>query len=190
MNVRMLLVGLLALVLPACADLGAVERLRDHAAGARETLLSRESELQALRESFPDASAGATEIDASLAQTRAALHAVDAAVARIDQTLDEASNPTDGLTRTARGLGVFLPEPVRLPLLLGAALGATLLRSGQIKKGAISIARSIDKAMETDDALREAIARNAGTLRTIQTPTAQRLVDLAQTRNPLGAMPI
>jgi hypothetical protein len=99
-------------------------------------------------------------------------------------------HPTDGLTHAARGLGAFLPEPLRLPLVLGAALGATLLRSGQLKKGAVSIARSIEKAKQTDEALREAIARNAGTIRTIQTPTARRLVDLAQSGNPRVLMPI
>ncbi|MFI4898008.1 MAG: hypothetical protein ACIARR_09300 [Phycisphaerales bacterium JB059] len=190
MRLRLMLWSLLALVLCGCADLTHIHELRDRATRARESMLEREIQLEALREQYPDQSPEAIEIDASLAQTRALIEALTAATRRIDQTLDEAQRPTDGLTHAARGLGAFLPEPLRLPLLLGAALGATLIRSGQLKKGAISIARSIEKAKQTDGALREAIARNAGTLRTIQTPTARRLVDLAQSGNPRVSLPI
>ncbi len=190
MRFRMMFVCLLALALPACADLGAIQALRDDARQTRAAMQERAHQLEQLRETYPQNDPLRPEFDASLAQSRASIEALDAAVLRIDQVLDEAANPSDGLTRTAQQLGPLLPEPVRLPLLLGAALGATLLRSGQIKKGAISIARSIDKAMEDDEALREALARNANTLRSLQTPTGRRIVDQAGSRNPLGMMPI
>lgn len=190
MRFNVLFIGVLALALPACTDLGAIQALRDDARQAGAAMRERADQLESLREAYPSGDPIQPEIDASLAQSWASIEALDAAVLRIDQVLGEVANPSDGLTRTAQELGPFLPEPVRLPLLLGAALGATLLRSGQIKKGAISIAMSIDKAMEGDEALREALARNANTLRSLQTPTARKIVDQAGSRNPLAMMPI
>lgn len=190
MRYKLWCLGLVFLVLPACADLGAVEALRDDARRTQSAMRERTAQLEQLRESIPDDDPLSGELDASLAQSRAVIEAMDAAILRIDQTLNEASNPSDGLTRAAHGIGPYLPEPVRLPLLLTAALGATLLRSGQLKKGALSIARSIDKAKQDDDALRDALVRNANTLRSLQTPTARRIVDLAGSRNPLASLPI
>ena len=190
MPVRLWCLVLLSLLLPACADLGAVEALRDDARRTQSTMRNRSAQLERLRESIPDDDPLASELDASLAESRAVIEAMDAAIGRIDQTLQEASQPSDGLTRAAQGLGPYLPEPVRLPLLLSAALGATLLRSGQLKKGALSIARSIEKAKQDDDALREALVRNANTLRSLQTPTARRIVDLAGSGNHRASLPI
>jgi len=184
------LIGLLAFVITGCTDLGAIRAMRDDAQRTRDVMGERAERLETLRERYPDESPVVPEIDASLARTRASIEALDAAVLQIDQVLEEAANPSDGLTRTAQGLGPYLPEPVRLPLVLGAALGATLLRSGQLKKGALSIAQSINKAVEGDEGFRDALARNAGTLRSVQTPTARRIVDQAGSRNILTALPI
>ncbi len=190
LNLKLMCLGTLVCVMPACADLGAIEALRDDAQQARVAMVQRAEQLERLRESFPETDPARAEIDATLAQTRAAIGLVDAGMMRINQVLDEAADPSDGLTRTAQQLGPFLPEPVRLPLVLAAALGATLLRSGQIKKGAISIALSIDKAMEGDEAFRDALARNANTLRALQTPTGRKIVDQAGSRNFLASLPI
>ena len=190
MRCRLCLLLVLALPLSACADLGAVEALRDEARLTQRAVREQATQLERLRETIPDTDPLAPDLDASLASSRAVIEAIDAAITRLDQTLQEAESPSDGLTRAAKGLGPYLPEPIRLPLLLTAALGATLLRSGQLKRGALSIARSIEKAKHDDQALREALARNANTLRSIQTPTARRIVDLAGSRNPLGALPI
>ncbi len=183
-------VVLAAGLLGGCVDMAAVETMRQSAAQARDDLAGQVEALESLRETFPDGSPEAADADALAAAASAKVAAIEAAIARIDQTLAEANNPSDGLTRAAQGVSPLLPEPVRLPLVLGAALAATLLRAGQLKRGAASMARSINKALESDGEFRQAFARHADTLRSIQTRTAQRIVDQASAKRTLPALPI
>ena len=100
--------------------------------------------------------------------------AVDAAVLELDQIIKEARNPSDPIVSLSAPL---LPEPLRSPFLLGGALLAMVARTVQLKRGMASIARSFDKAMQDDEQLRAGVKRNANTIRSIQTPTAQKIVD-------------
>jgi len=193
MTVKRALVGALAagaLTLGGCVDMGAVEAMRETAANARDRIAGEVEALRSLRETFPDGAPEAVRADALLAEGAAKVAAIQAAIARIDQTLAEANNPSDGLTLAAEGVSPLLPEPVRLPLVLGAALAATLLRAGQLKRGAVSMAKSINKALESDSELAGAFARHADTLRSIQTRTAQRIVDQSSGKAALPALPI
>ncbi|MEZ6242513.1 MAG: hypothetical protein R3B57_05660 [Phycisphaerales bacterium] len=192
-NRKRALLGALAsgtIVLGGCMDMGGVEAMRETAANARDQLAAEVEALENLRETFPDGTPEAIETDTLLAAGSAKVAAIEAAIARIDQTLAEANNPSDGLTLTAQGVSPLLPEPVRLPLVLGAALAATLLRAGQLKRGAVSMAKSINKALESDGELSQAFARHADTLRSIQTRTAQRIVDQVSGKTALPALPI
>ncbi len=168
-----------ALALPACTswDAESVRAFRDDAAATSAHLSNRADALQLEHDALPETDPSRPAANAAIADLRARADLLDAAVARLDAVLTEASAPSDGLTIAAQGLGSLLPEPARLPLMLAGALAATLARAHQLKKGAGSIARSLETAMRSDPNLKEAFARNADTIRTIQTPAAQRIVD-------------
>jgi len=119
-----------------------------------------------------------------LAAARARHAAIDAAVLQLDQVIKEARTPSDPLVSVSAPL---LPEPLRSPYLLGAALLATLARAVQLKRGMASIAQSFQKAMEEDEELRNGVKRNANTLRSIQTATAQKIVNQATGKGRLAA---
>ncbi|MEQ8768941.1 MAG: hypothetical protein RIB60_00375 [Phycisphaerales bacterium] len=191
MNRIVIFVALLVIcALPACSswDADAVRAFRDDAASTRDALTTHADRLESERDALGPSERPAA--DAAIADLRARAQVVDAAVARLDAVLAEAAAPTDGLTVAAHGLGALLPEPVRVPLLLAGALAATLARAHQLKKGAGSIARSLETAMRADPNLKEAFARNADTFRTIQTPTARRIVDEQATDRRLIKLPI
>jgi hypothetical protein len=103
--------------------------------------------------------------------------------------IEEASRPTDPLTSAVGAVAPFLPEPARLPVLLGAALLVTLARAAQLKRGTASIVRGIQKAIDEDQQFRDTFKRHANTFRTIQTAAARRIVD-ETTRPPLIRLPI
>lgn len=172
-----------AMTLPACHAPAHLERhviqMRDDAQAARDDLRAQADRLEALRRAQPDQTPEQAQLDALIAATRAKIGALDAAVAQAEAVLREASGPTSPLSATARGLGSMLPEPARAPLVLGAALLVTLARARQLKVGAASIAASVSKAMDADPKLRAAFQRQANTMRSIQTPTAKRIVDEA-----------
>lgn len=177
---------------PGCSDFTAddARAFRDHAAQVRDDLAARTTELESLRETYPEGAPERADLDAAIDTAGAKTAALDAAIAHLDLVLAEADAPTDGLTIAARDVAPFLPEPVRLPLLLGGALAATLLRARQLKQGAGSIARSLSTAMKGDPELQAAVARHADTLRTIQTPTARRIVDEHTKDAPMIRLPI
>lgn len=165
--------------LPACSDFTPEDAraFRDQAAEVRADLAERTAGLAARRDALPEGSPERAELGAAIDAAAAKAAALDAALARFDLVLDEAEHPSDGLTIAAETVGAYLPGPARLPLALAGALAATLLRARQLKKGAGSIARSLDAAMREDPDLRAAVTRNANTLRAIQTPAAARIVD-------------
>jgi len=95
----------------------------------------------------------------------------------VDDTLAEARNPSHPFTQTAQELSPLLPDPVRIPALLGAALAASLFRANQLKRAAGSIAKGIERVKEHDEQFRERFSAAADMLRSVQTATAQRIVD-------------
>lgn len=170
-----------------CVDLAQVESMRSEAVKLREALREEsrqwEGRLAALEPDDPRR----TEAEAAVAFTRSRGAAVDAAILELDRVIKDARNPSDPLVSVSAPL---LPEPLRSPYLLGAALLAAVARSVQLKRGMTSMAKSLQKAMEDDDGLREGVKRNANTLRSIQTSTAQRIVNQATGKGPGLALPI
>ncbi len=191
-SLTVLFVLVAGLVLSGCADLpetiAQARAWRDHAAASRAQVAADLADLQATRQSLPDDAPHAPDLDAALARARAQLAALDAAVTHADLILAEMTEPTDALTQGAHALGGYLPAPARGPVVLGAALVAALVRAHQVRKGAGSIAASIQKALADPD-FRAAFERHAATIRTIQTPTARRIVD-ETTRPTLLRSPI
>lgn len=164
-----------------CASLdesiASIESIADHAAITRDASRSRLDELELLRESIPDSDPDAPALDAAIVRLRAQISVLDGAILHAHQTIENARNPSDALTIAVDSISPWIPAPLQAPLVLGAALAATLARSGALKKSARSIVESIDHAMRKDPTMRAAIESNANTIRTIQTPHARRLVD-------------
>jgi hypothetical protein len=178
--------------LGGCADLnreGLIAQ-RDRAAALQADLAARVESLDQAAAALPAGSPERAEFEAQARAAEAQRAALEAILVRADQVLAEADDPTHPVTRTAQTVAGWLPEPVRSPVLLGAALLATVLRARQLKKGASSIARSIEKAMANDPTMKEALVRNAATIRSIQTPTAQRIVDEATKPGRTLSLPI
>ncbi len=165
----------------ACAPLGqSIDRLstmREQASEIRADLQSQIDELELMRESFPDGSDQRIGIEGLMAQVHAKLAVVDAAIVHADQVLESASNPSDPLTVAADSISPYVPAPIQAPLVLGAALIATIMRSRSLKVGTQSIVESIDHVLRKDESFKQAFAANADTIRTIQTPSARKMVE-------------
>ncbi len=181
--VRWGLLGVCLMVLAGassgCVGTPEVEHLRDQAhalrAGIDESLRRGETILASLP---PDDPARARAV-ASVDDLRARRAALDESLAHLDAWLQEATEPTDPLTRALREAAPLLPAPAGPPLILGGALLVTILRARQLKTALVSVARSIEKAKDEDEAFRARFAHAAPTIRSIQTPAARRIVDEA-----------
>jgi hypothetical protein len=176
--VRSVLFVLLCVAFAGCVDEAQVGALRSDASGLAQRW-SQESR------AWESRVAGMTaddplrpDAEAALARAKAKEAAASAAVTQVDLIVARARNPED-----PQGLGAFgalLPEPVRWPLALGAALVGSFVRQRQLKEGMTSIAQGLGKAMEEDAAFESAFKKHANTFRAIQTPTAKRVIDAAQ----------
>lgn len=176
-----LLIAIVAIItLTACGSLRETitqaTHLRDQTAAARANVAAQLASLEQTQTSIPPGTPERSEADAAIALANAKLAALDAAVLHADLVLQEMTHPTDSLTQGVGSIAPFLPAPAQGPALLGAALIATLLRAHQVRKGAGSIAASIQKAMG-DPAFKQAFEAQANTIRSIQTPAARRIVD-------------
>lgn len=181
------------LTLGACGSLqetiAQATNLRNDASHARDTVATQIESLETTQASLPIDSTAHADAASALAIANAKLAALDAAVLHADRVLAEMTDPQDSLTQGVGAISPFLPAPVQGPALLGAALIATLLRAHQVRKGAGSIAASIQKAMADPD-FKQAFERQAGTIRSIQTPAARRIVDQETGSRPGLKMPI
>ena len=170
-----------AIVFAGCADLqGAIAQTsawRDDARTIQSDLQSQIESLESQRADVQDDPSQSALIDAAILSARAKVEALSAAIARVDLVLDEAANPNDSLTRFAHELSPWIPAPAQGPVILGAALIATLMRSRNLKSSAVSIIESIEHALKRDPQFKEIFAQHADTIRTIQTPSARKLID-------------
>ena len=187
------LLSVLAIVfMTGCADLqGAIAQTsawRDEAHTIKDTfdeqIVRMESELAALEPGSPDA----IRVAADLKIARAKQSTLDAAISQADLMIQEAQEPTDSITTIAHGVSTWVPAPIQGPLVLGAALIATLARSRQLKESSRSIVNSIAHVLERDEQFRSLFDSHADTIRSIQTPSARKIVD--QTQRKRNAQPI
>lgn len=179
---------LVSLVLMSgCIDLAQVEKMRDDAVKLRETLHASERDWEGRIASLPASDPRRPQAEASLSAARAQSHAVDAAVQELNEVIRQARNPDDPILSVG---APFLPEPFRSPILLGGALIAMAARTIQLKRGVASIAQSLQKAMEEDDQFLSGMKKHANTFRSIQTRTAQKIVNQATGKGRSLAMPI
>lgn len=182
------LLTITALLASGCADLqGAIARTetwRNQAATVRDSIDEQLGVLESQRADLEPGSTAAGALDTQIALARARHSALDAAITRADQVLNEARDPSDGLTRLAREAAPWIPAPAQGPVVLGAALIATLLRSRQLKHTSTSIINSISHVLERDPQFRTLFEQHADTIRSIQTPGARKLVDQTTRKRP------
>jgi hypothetical protein len=181
---------LLSVVLGGCVDMAEVESMRNEAAGLRDELRAQSAAWERRLGEIPARDPMRPEAEAALAAARAKGAAIDAALKSADAALGHAQNKDEPLTQTVDALSPWVPAPARAPLLLGAALVASLLRASALKRGLASVAKGLDKAMEEDDLFRARFKAHAGTFRTIQTRTAKRVVDETTGRRPMVRLPV
>lgn len=164
-----------------CAPIGqSIEQLtgiRDQAAAIESDLDNQLDELSLMRESIPDGSDQADALDALISQVNAKLAVVHASILHADQVINSATNPSDPLTIAADAVSPYVPAPIQAPLVLGAALIATMLRSRSLTNGTRSIVESINHALKKDESFQAAFSANADSIRSIQTPVARKIVD-------------
>lgn len=153
---------------------------RDRAAAASEALASDAADRERLAASLGAEDPLRQRLEQEAAQARASKAALDAAIGQVDVVLNEAAAPTNPISAGAAAVAPFLPPPLGGTLLLGGALAATLLRAGQLKAALRSVAKSLESAMGDDADLRKKFQEHAATVRSIQTPTAQAVVDQVQ----------
>lgn len=189
------IVGMLATIslvstVGGCADLDAARTFRADAAGLREALDAQAARWQETLDALPPDDPARAAIESERAQSAAAVAALDAGLARVDQIIAEASQPTDPLTQTVGAASPLLPMSVRGPLLLGAAAVVAGLRAWRLKTGLASVARGFSAALREDEEFRACFSRHANTFRATQTPTAKRVIDEATGGKPMLVLPV
>ncbi len=186
--------GLWAVVtLGGCADFSGVDALRADVEKLRrqaaEDVTAWEDRLEEARGMGADVQTIATA-EAGVTASRLRHAALDAAVTGTDAVLAEAAAPGDPIGQIVGLAAPWLPAPVRTPLVLGAAAGGALIRARQLKRGMVSVAVSLREASARDPDFARRFKDQADTLRSIQTPTARRIVDEADPTRRLVRLPV
>lgn len=161
----------------------AAEDARKTLEPVRDALAQRQAELadeledpQADPEQISEAESELEEVERQLA---IATKSLETAIAI------EADPSDDNLITQAIGVVMpFVPEPYRLPVVLGGGLIASAIRQWKLRQAGREIARGVQVAAESDAELKKRIHENAGTIRLHQGATARRMVDEAQGKKP------
>ncbi len=163
-----------------------IESARQDLGGLRDVLAARE---QALSQALGDPSAPpdlAAGWKAQLAVVRNQLATTQHA---LDASAEYDADPVGGpIARTVGAVSPFVPEPYRLPLVLGAGLAASLARVIQLRKAGRAIAQGVQRALDADPQLASRFAEQSSNVREGQPKLARRLVDEARGKRP--ALPI
>ncbi|MBL4698029.1 MAG: hypothetical protein JKX70_04260 [Phycisphaerales bacterium] len=150
---------------------------REKAQAVESTLQTQLNDLESQRQQTQDSSPQASLLDAAIASASAKIQLLNTAIARADLVIEEAQNPTDSFTMAADAIAPWIPAPAQGPLVLGAALIATLFRSKNLKANTASIIQSIEHTLNRDPQFKQLFDQHADTIRTIQTPGARKLID-------------
>jgi hypothetical protein len=167
-------------LLCGCVDLGKVEAFRSDVSRLKQSWAGEAAALERRLSSMPADDPMRPDAEAALARAKAKEAAAEAAVRQVDLVVTRARHPDDPLGQSVGALSPLLPEPVRWPLALGAALVASVVRARQLKDGMASIATGLDRAMADDPEFAAKFRQHANTFRSIQTRTARRVIDQTQ----------
>ena len=176
----------LALLLSACAN---QQRIREGAQVARETLepIVQELELQevALTETIEDPATLPEELAEAEEDLETVRESPDVATRALNAALEIEADPTEGLVnQTLQLIMPFVPEPHRLPVILGGGIVVSVIRQWQLRRAGRDIARGVQVAAESDGELKKRLGDNSGLIRMNQGALAGRLVDEAQGKKP------
>jgi len=173
-----------------CTGRAELVAVRDRASALASDLTARQQALTHTRDSLaqlaaegdPRAARAQAEIEALLAAVTHSRQGAQRALAEADRLL-AAAPPTGHHPATpdwahaARESVSWLPDPVRTPALVALGLAVGLARAAQLKRSARSIAAGLARAVKHDDAMRDALERNADIINEAQTRTARRIVE-------------
>tara|TARA_A100001391_G_scaffold197240_2_gene176978 strand:+ start:416 stop:1018 length:603 start_codon:yes stop_codon:yes gene_type:complete len=178
----------LMILLGGCADfqgaLAQTTHWRDQAKMLETELQAQLETLETKQATIDPASPAGAFLETTIEQANEKIGLLNAAIAQADAVISEAQNPSDPLTVAAESLSPWVPAPIQGPLVLGAALAASLMRSRNLKQSAASIIQSIEHTLNSDPEFKQRFVENANTIRTIQTPGARRLIDRTVTKKP------
>jgi hypothetical protein len=162
---------------PGCVGMEDVRAARDKAAALAEHLDSEADRWEAVAAGLEPGSGRRADAEAIAGVARGQAAALEAGVRRVDLALGGENNPLGVAGLVLEAVLPWAPEPVRLPLVLGAALVGSLVRSASLKKGIVSMVKGLDTAMRDDDRFASAFGEHANTFRSTQTALAKRVVD-------------
>ncbi len=173
-----------------CVDQAAmrnqIDSARQDLGVLRDALAARQ---HALRQALEDPSAPADLADGWRTQLTVLEDQLAATDHAISASADYQHDPAGGaVTRTIGAVAPFVPEPYRLPLVLGAGLAASLARGAQLRRAGRAIARGVQRALDADPQLATKFAQQSDAVRDEQPPLARRIVDEAQGKR--AALPI
>lgn len=176
--------------LPACDALPDIAGFRDQAEAARAQIAAEADRLESAAQSLSPDDPAYDPSQAAVADARARQAEIAQIVDRLDGLIADADH-RGAFSGVADALGPLLPEPLRLPAVLAAGLGVALFRARQLKKSAASIASGFQQAMNRDPEFKTAVQTHADLLRSIQTPTAGRIVDeVTKPEKPMLRLPV
>ena len=176
----------LLLLAPAgCTTTDEAIEARSCAVAARDTLAAHTLDLVSRLADLPASDPARPDLEAQLQRSRTAAATLSQGIALIDATLAGTSHSPEG--ELVDAFDDLLPPAWRAPLLLGGVGLGLFLRSRQLRQGITTIAQGIEIAKREDPAFLEAFQRHANTFRSIQSPTARRVVDeITGTARPAG----
>lgn len=154
------------------------EDTKEHVEPIRVKLSDRKAELE---DSIAEPGIPPEQLDAWQAELETVtvqLAVAEKALAAADRVI---ADPQGGLVNEVVGfVAPFVPEPYRLPLVLGGGLIVTVLRAIQTRRAARDIAKGVQVAIEADPDLKAKFQAQAGRISAQQGHMAKRLVDEAQ----------
>ncbi len=163
--------------LAACVSTDEVRAFRDDASQLRAQLERDEQRWAATVQRLDETDPLYPQAVAQLRRAEADRATAEAVIKQTEALLEESTNPISAIIGA---LAPWVPEPARVPLLLGGALAASIARARQLKTGLRSVAKSINKAIERDPEFAQRFAQHADMIRSTQTPAAMRVVDQVQ----------
>ena len=193
--VRTVAVALLALIaclaLQGCTSLDQVEKLRNDLSALHEKQEQHAKAQQEAAAALPIDDPNKQLIEASAAAASAQAAATKAALITLQEILSKAQHPEQHPDTSAIGvLTQLLPAPWRVPLVMGGAVLATLARAVQLKRGLVSVAKSIEQAKKFDKEFLSTFGRNTPIFEAVQTPAAKRVVLEATSPNLMFRLPV
>jgi hypothetical protein len=186
-----LIMSVLMIVLGSgCTGLESVRAFRADAAKLHEAMETDARRWESSASGLAPDDPAAPQFLAEAAEARARAQLLAAGIARIDEVLAEAENPSDPISQTVGAVSPLLPMSLRGPVVLGAAALVAGLRAWRLKRGLASVARGLATAMREDEEFRACFARHANIFRSTQTPTAKRVVDEVTGSKGLVCLPV